>query len=332
MKRREFIGSLGGMTVWPLIASRAQDRGRVHRVAWVSTTSAVSELVGPIPKLPIARVFLQALRDLGYIEGKNLTIEWRSAEGKWEKLAEIIQNLVDENVDVIVAPANKVTQVAKTVTQKVPIVMMGNGSPVESGFVQSLARPGGNITGVAYDPNVEEVIPKRLQTLRELLPGVTHLAFLASRETEQWKKVNEKLARELGFDFLVADHAPTDYREAFALIAREKPGALLVASGADNYANRELIADFAARSQLPAMYGLRDYVDAGGLISYGPDSSDFFRRGAVYVDRILRGATPSDLPVEQSTRYELVINVKAAKAINLTIPLILFARADEVIE
>jgi putative ABC transport system substrate-binding protein len=186
---------------------------------------------------------------------------------------------------------------------------------------------------VAYDANVEEMIGKRYEILRELLPGVTRLAYLTSGEIDaSWRKDNEILSRKFGFDMFVANHGLTDYREVFGLIAREQAGALYVASGADNYANRGLIADFAARSHVPAMYVLKDYVDAGGLISYGPDALDHYRRGAAYVDRILRGASPSEIPVELPTKFELVINVKAAKAIGLTIPPSLLARADEVIQ
>jgi putative ABC transport system substrate-binding protein len=333
MRRREFIALVGGAAAaWPF-AALAQQTSKVHRVGLVFTTSPVSETVGSDPINPVARALVHGLRDLGYVEGRNLILERRSAEGKWEMLPEIIQQLVDENVDVIVTTANAATQAAKTVTQKIAIVMVGNTSPVRLGFVQSLGRPGGNITGVSYDLNVEELIGKRLEILRELLPGVTRLAWLTAGETDaEWRRDLEILSRKLGFDLLVADHAPTDFREAFTLISREQAGALYVAQGADNYAYRSLIADFAARSHVPAMYGTKEFVDAGGLISYGPDVSDVYRRGAAYVDRILKGATPSEMPVEQPTKYELVINLKTARSLGLTIPTTLLARADEVIE
>jgi putative ABC transport system substrate-binding protein len=276
---------------------------------------------------------LEALRELGYVEGKNLVVEWRSAEGKWAELRQIIQRLVEENVDVIVSTANQITLVAKTVTQRVPIVMMANISPVRLGFVQSLAKPGGNVTGVSYDANVEEIIGKRLEILRELLPGVTRLAWLTSAEMDpSFRRDNEILSRKLGFDVLLVGHAPTDFPEAFALIEREQAGALIVGAGTDHNTFRDLIVDFAARSHLPAMYVHREFVDAGGLMSYGPNILEGIRRGATYVDRILRGAAPSDIPVEQSTKFELIINMKAAKVLGLTIPPSLLARADEVIE
>jgi putative ABC transport system substrate-binding protein len=191
-------------------------------------------------------------------------------------------------------------------------------------------RIGAVFAGNASDPRAQANVAA---FIRELVPGVTRLAWLTAGETDAaWRRDLEILSRRLNFDLLVADHPTTDFQNAFALILREKAGALYVAQGADNYAYRGLIADFAARNHLPAMYGTKEFVDAGGLISYGPDISEVYRRGAAYVDRILKGATPSEMPVEQPTKFELIINLKAAKALGLTVPPSLVARADELVE
>jgi len=205
-------------------------------------------------------------------------------------------------------------------------------SPVEHGLVQTLSRPGGNVTG--FTMNVGSEIPgKQLQLLKELLPRISRVAFLHSKEQEAEGVQNgEAAARELGIKLLPAQHTPTDYAEAFAQIAREKPDALIVGASAVNVAHRRLIVDFAAQMRLPAMYATREFVSAGGLISYGVDFADLFRRAAGYVDRILRGTAPSDLPVEQPTKFDLVINIKTAMTLGVDVPDRLLALADEVIE
>jgi len=331
MRRRDFITLLSGAAVWPF-AARAQERGRIYRVALVFTTSPVSEMAGPDPIHPLARSFVHGLHALGYVQGQNLELEPRSAEGKFERFPEIIRELVSIKVDVIVTVANPMTQAARDATRTIPIVMAYSVSPVEHGVVQSLNRPGGNVTGLTM--NVGSEIPgKQLQLLKELLPRISRVAFLHSKEqVAEGVQNGETAARELGIELLRAEHTPTDYTNAFALIAREHPDALLVGASAVNVANRHLIVEFAAESRLPAMYPTREFVDAGGLISYGVDFHDLFRRAAGYVDRILRGAAPSDLPVEQPTKFDLVINVKTATALGLAIPDKLLALAYEVIE
>ena len=332
MKRREFITLLGGAAAaWPL-AARAQQTGRVYRVALVFTTSPVAEMIGPDPIHPMARSFEQGLRALGYLQGQNLVLEHRSAEGKFERFPEIIRALVSINVDVIVTVTNPMTRAAKDVTRTVPIVVAYSVSPVENGLVQSLSRPGGNVTGLTM--NVGSAIPgKQLQLLRELLPRISRVAHLYSKEeVAEEVQSGETAGRELGIKVLPAEHTPTDYNDAFALIVREHPDAMVVGASAANVANRHLIIEFAAQRRLPAMYASREFVNAGGLISYGVDFADLFRRAAGYVDRILRGAAPSDLPVEQPTKFELVINLKTAKSLGLEIPDKLLALADEVIE
>jgi putative ABC transport system substrate-binding protein len=331
MKRREFITLLGGAAIWP-VAARAQQAGKVNRVGLIFTTSPVSEMAGPDPIHPVARSFVQGLRALGYVEGQNLVLEHRSAEGKFERFPEIIRELVSIKVDVIVTVTNAMTRAAKDVTRTVPIVMAYSVSPVEHGLVQSLSRPGENVTGLTM--NVGSAIPgKQLQFLRELLPRLSRVAHLYSKE-ELAEEVQsaETAGRELKIKVLRAEHTPTNYNDAFALIAREHPDAMVVGASAVNVANRHLIVEFAAQKRLPAMYASREFVNVGGLISYGVEFADLFRRAAGYVDKILRGAKPADLPVEQPTKFDLVINLKTAKALGLDVPDKLLALADEVIE
>jgi ABC-type uncharacterized transport system substrate-binding protein len=331
MKRREFITLLGGAAAWP-IGARAQQTGRVYRVGLVFTTSPVSEMAGPDPIHPLARSFVQALAARGYLQGQNLLLEHRSAEGKFERFPGIMQELVSIKVDVIVTVANPMTQAAKEVTGTVPIVMAYSVSPVEHGMVHSLSRPGGNVTGLAM--NVGSEIPgKQLQVLKELFPRISRVAFLHSKEQEaEGVQNDEAAARKLDITLLRAEHTPTDYTDAFAFIAREHPDALVVGASAVNVANRHLIVEFAAQKRLPAMYATREFVNIGGLISYGVDFHDLFRRAAGYVDKILRGVKPADIPVEQPAKFALVINLKTAKGLGLQIPDKLLALADEVIE
>ena len=332
MQRREFITLLGGAAAaWPL-AARAQQTGKVYRVGLVFTTSPVSEMAGPDPIHPAARGFVQGLRALGYLEGQNLVLEHRSAEGKFERFPEIIRELVSIKVDIIVTVTNPMTRAAQDVTRTVPIVVAYSVSPVEYGLVQSLSRPGGNVTGLTM--NVGSEIPgKQLQLLKQLLPRISRVAFLHSKEqVAEGVQSGEAAGRELGIKLLPAEHTPTDYTDAFALIAREHPDALVVSESAANVANRRLIVEFAAQRRLPAMYATREFVNAGGLISYGVEIADLFRRAAGYVDKILKGAAPGDLPVEQPTKFQLVVNLKTAKALGLTVPPSVLALADEVIE
>jgi putative tryptophan/tyrosine transport system substrate-binding protein len=332
IRRRDFITLLGGAAAaWPH-AARAQQTGKVNRVALIFTTSPVSEMAGPEPIHPVARSFVQGLRALGYLEGQNLVLEHRSAEGKFERFPEIIRELVSIKVDVIVTVTNAMTRAAKDVTRTVPIVMAYSVSPVEHGLVQSLGRPGGNVTGLTM--NVGSAIPgKQLQLLKELLPRVSRVAVLYSKEeVAEEAQSGQAAGRELGIKVLPAEHTPTDYNDAFALIAREHPDAMVVSASAANVANRHLIVEFAAQGRLPAMYASREFVNAGGLICYGVELADLFRRAAGYVDKILRGANPADLPVEQPTKFELVINLKTAKALGLDVPDKLLALADGVIE
>jgi len=269
---------------------------------------------------------------LGWIDGKNLVIEWRSAEGRYERFPEIFRELLSIKVDLIVTVTRPGAIAAREVTQTVPIIMVAVTDPVAVGLVQSLARPGGNITGSTDDTGVENN-GKRLQLLKELLPAVSRVAclWLAGSMGDEMHSL-ETAARALGINILHAEHSPTDYARAFALITREQPDALFVTQTGANFANRRLIVDFAANSKLPAIYPHREYAVSGGLIAYGMEAAALFRRASSYVDKILKGAKPADLPVEQPTRFELIINLKTAKGLGLVIPPTLLARADEVIE
>jgi ABC-type uncharacterized transport system substrate-binding protein len=331
MKRREFIMLLGSAATWPL-AARAQQTARVYRVALVFTTSPVSEMAGPDPIHPVARSFVHGLRALGYLEGQNLVLEHRTAEGKFERFPKIIGELVSRRVDVIVTVTNAMTRAAMDVTRTVPIVMAYSVSPVEHGLVQSLSLPGGNVTGLTM--NIGSAIPgKQLQLLKELLPRISRVAHLYSKgELAEEIQSAETAGRELGIKVLPAEHTPTDYRGAFAFIERERPDAMIVGASAANVANRHSILEFAEQRRLPAMYASREFVSAGGLISYGVELADLFRRAAGYVDRILKGAAPSTLPVEQPIKFQLVINLKTAKMLDLSVPATLLALSDETLE
>ena len=316
----------------PLVAG-AQQAGKVHRVGVVLTTSPVAEMSGPEPVHPLIRTFAHALRALGYIEGKNLILERRSAEGRFDRFSDIVTDLVRLQSDVIVTVGTPMTQRAKEVTTTVPIVFVGGFDPVASGIVQSLARPGGNVTGFAFfiDP---EIHAKRLQLLKEAVPKISRVAFLGLK-SEWADPVGHRLqaaAQALGLTLFLAEHTPSQYGDAFGIVTRERADALFVSSGPANYASRRLIVDFATRQRLPSMHAYREAVELGGLMEYAADNHDLFRRAAGYVDKILSGTKPADLPVEQPTKFELVINLKTAKALGLTIPPSVLGRADHVIE
>jgi putative ABC transport system substrate-binding protein len=285
----------------------------------------------------LQEAFLQGLRDLGYVEGRNLVIEYRDAGGKFERLPALAAELVALKVDVILAPSAVAALAAKQATRTLPIVFAGVPGPVTSGLVTSLARPGGNVTGLsALTP---ELVGKCLEQLKQAVPGVSRVAVLwqpgalPERTDKDMLKGAEVAARALGVrpQFLEA-RGPEDFDRAFAAMTRARADALTVLPSPMLNTERRRLVDLAAKNRLPAVYPWRESVDAGGLMSYGPDRADMFRRAATYVDRILKGAKPGDLPVEQPTKFELVINLKAAKALGLTIPQSLLQRADELIQ
>jgi len=331
--RRAFVGSLSGGLLSVSLAAEAQQAGKVYRVALVFTTAPVSEMQGPDPVHPLVRAFLEQLRALGYVQGQNLVFEPRSAEGRFERFREILEELISRKVDVLVVNGNDMTRVAKRVTSTIPIVMVFVNDPASDGLVNSLARPGGNVTGVTGTAG-PEIEGKRVELLKEALPKIRRVALLGTKLDweDSFGKSSQAAARAFQVTLVHAEHTPENYSDAFARIVRDRPDALLVPNSTSNFARRLLIVDFATKNRLPGMYSLRNFTEAGGLMSYGPDFRDQFRRLAVYVDRILKGARPADLPVEQPTKFELVINLKTTKALGLTIPPTLLARADQVIE
>jgi len=335
MRRREFITLLCSAAVARPIAALAQQAGKVYRVGLIITTSSVSEMAGPEPVHLPTRAFVQGLRALGYVEGQNLILERRSAEGRFERFGDIVAELVRLKADVIVTVGNPMTRAAKAVTTTVPIVTAVSADPVGEGIVQSLARPGGNITGLTNSAG-PEIEAKRLELLREMLPRVSRVAYLGSKEDKDWESPNGKsvrtAAQALGVTLALAESTPRQYTDAFTLISRSQAEALFVSRTPSAYADRALIADFATRTRLPSMFAWREAVELGGLMSYGVNQADHYRRAATFVDKILKGAKPADLPVEQPTKFELVINLMTAKALGLTVPPTLLARADEVIE
>ena len=327
MDRRTFIGTLtAGLLAAPL-AARAQPAGEIYRIGFLGNSTAALEanLVGP---------FREGLRDLGYVEGRNLVIEYRWAEGKYERFPQLVAELLALKVDVIVSAGTPAALAVKQATTTVPMVMAAVGDPVGTGLIASLARPGGNLTGLAaISPDLEG---KRFELLRELLPKLSHVSFLVN-PANALHTVSEKHAREaatvlrLKLQF-VGVRSEAEFDHAFETIARERPGAMVVLADRVFLHARQRIVDFAARHRLPTVYPYRELAEAGGLMCFGSNYPDMHRRAAAYVDKILKGAKPADLPVEQPTKFELVINLKTAKALGLTIPPSLLQRADQVIE
>ena len=318
-----------GLFAVPL-AAEAQQAAQAPRIGYLATNLAGSPRASH-------EAFLQGLRDLGYVEGKNVVIEYRDAVGQDERLPALAAELAALKIDVIVTAAGTlVALAAKRATTTLPIVFIAVGDPVTSGLVGSLARPGGNLTGLST--LAPELASKWLELLKQAVPGVSRVAFLrqpgALGDADKVVlKGAEVAARALGVWLqLVEARGPADLDRVFSDMTKAHADALIVLSTTLFSGERRRLVDLAARHRLPTMFPFRSYVDAGGLMSYGPNVADLFRRAATYVDKILKGAKPSDLPVEQPTKFELVINLKAAKALGLTIPQAVLARADEVIQ
>jgi putative ABC transport system substrate-binding protein len=323
-----FSLSLTGALLFALWSPvEAQEFKNIPRVGFLSATDAENER-------DRLAVFREGLRELGYVEGKNILIEYRFAEGKLDRLPELAAGLARLNVNVIVTAGNEAVQAAKNATQTIPIVMAFSGDPVGAGFIASLARPGGNITGLSRI-NVE-LSAKRLELLNETIPGATRIAVLFNPEGRvpllALKEV-QALAQKLGLQIQALEmQAPQDIESAFRSAASERAGAVMTLPGGFTGFYRTRIVNLAAKSRLPAMYNNSRFVEDGGLMSYASDQREEFRRATLYVDKILKGAQPADLPVEQPTKFELIINLKAAKQIGLTIPPSVLARADKVIK
>jgi putative ABC transport system substrate-binding protein len=307
--------------------AEAQQPAKVLRIGYLNAASVYSE---------VARneAFQQGLRELGYVEGKNIVIEWRSADEKPDRLPRLAAELVRLNVNVIVTSGSSVTRAAKAATHTIPIVMAQDNDPVGNGFVASLARPGGNITGLAT--LAPEISGKRLELLKEIVPKLSRVAVLGTStapSNAQNLKELELAAGALGVKLQYLDVLSSkDIETAFRAADKGRADAVFAAGGPVLASQRIQIADLAVKSRLPAIYWRSDFVEAGGLMSYGVSLPDLDRRAATYVDKILKGAKPAELPVEQPTKFELVINLKAAKQIGLTIPPNVLARADRVIK
>jgi putative tryptophan/tyrosine transport system substrate-binding protein len=323
MKRRECIALLGGIVVWPL-AARAQQGGQTFRVGIVETISAELNATN-------LAAFRGGLRELGYAEGRNLVLEYRSADGDARRFPALISELIGLKVDLIVTRGTPAALAAKNATKTIPVVMAGLGEPLL--VVDRLARPGGNITGLSgLQPELET---KRVELLTEMAPGsagIEALLNMSNPVTAPQLKELERAVRSKGLPFRLFDVRGRDDIERALSALDGASEAVVVGLEALTQEHRKLIAELAAKHRLPAIYGGREFVDAGGLMFYGPSFADMYRRAATYVDKIFKGTKPADLPVEQPTRFELIVNVRAAKAIGLVVPATLLARADEVIE
>jgi putative ABC transport system substrate-binding protein len=310
-------------------ATEAQQPGKIARIGFLSLNMAGN------PRGTDS--FRQGLREHGYVEGRNVVIEYRDAERKFERFPALAAELIALKVDVIVAPSVVASQAAKQATKTIPIVFAGVADPVADGLVASLARPGGNVTGLSS--LAPQLVAKRLELLKEAVPGVSRVAILwqpgSGMEGTDKKTLKdaEVAARALGVRLQVVEaRGPAELQRAYADMTRERANALVVLGTPMFFTERERIAGLAIGNRLPAMFSTRQFVEVGGLMAYGASLDDLLRRTATYVDRLLKGAKPADLPVEQPTKFELVISLKTAKALGVTIPQALLLRADEVIQ
>jgi putative tryptophan/tyrosine transport system substrate-binding protein len=326
-RRREFVVTLGSAVAWPL-AARAQQPGKTYRIGFLANDPA-------IPTQPAGQAFLDVLRESGFIEGKNVIIDRRFTGGRPEQYDPLVAELAQLRPDVLVTSANEATLAAKRANIAMPIVMMSVSDPVGQGIVASLASPGGNITGVIQD-DTAEILAKRMQLLKDAVPHAAKVAVLFNPdepyERSQWQQL-EVAARSLKVTLrqLVARRV-SEIEGAFASIGSDRPDVLLLPISSFDFANRKLIIELALKNGLPAMSPFKEATEIGGLMSYGSVRVDRFRDAAIYVSKILKGAKPADLPVELPTKYELVVNLKTARSLNLEIPRDLLLVADDVIE
>ena len=326
-RRTWLLGSLSLLAA-PLVVE-AQPPAKVFRLGLLGGSSPTSPEAAHV-----WGGFFQGLRELGYVEGQNVIIEGRYYGDRIERLPALAAELVRLQVDVIVAGAAPAPEAAKRATSTIPIVMANHTDPLGSGLVASLAKPAGNVTGLSIVS--PELRGKQLQLLKEAVPGLTRVAALSNPTVPFYAHEARELeaaarSLKLGLQFVEA-RAPSEITAAFSAATKERAGALIVLGGSMFFAHRARISELAAKSRLPAMYGAKEYAEAGGLMAYGVSVRDSFRRAAGYVDRILKGAKPGDLPIEQPTKFELMVNLKTAKALGLTIPPSLLAQADQVIQ
>ena len=325
--RRELLAALGGTAAaWPFVA-RAQQAGKVWRIGYVAGVSR-SAASGSYA------AFVQGMRELGYVEGKNFVIEWRSVEGRYERFPEIAAELMRLKVDIFVTGVTAALPALQRTTTTIPIVMAYSTDPVGNGLVASLVHPGGNITGLAGSS--DDSSPKQLELLTTIVPNVSRIGLLGNPDTETYSSVlnnAQDAARKVGLSLVpIEARNSREIEDAFAAFAKERVPAVMVAVDAVFFGQRWRIAELALANRLATMFALRKYAEAGGLMSYGENVADFFRRAASFVDKIFKGANPGDLPVEQPTKFNLVINRKTADALGVTIPPQLYIFADEVIE
>jgi len=331
MRRRESLRALAALALGAPLRAWAQPAAGSHRIGFLALRSR-STAANPDP---LYDAFVREMRALGYVEGKNLAIEWRFADGKADRLPALAAELVGSNVGVIVTHASPPTRAAQRATSRIPIVSAAMGAPVISGFAKSLARPGGNVTGLS--PINLDLGPKQMELLKTLLPGASRIALLANPDNrvgyQGLVRTHQENTQRLGVTSLWADaRDPDGIRRSYADLARERADAVILAADGFFFGQRRLFAELEAAHRLPSMSSYREFVDAGTLISYGQNIADYYRRAAVYVDRILKGAKPEELPIEQPTRIHLAINRKTAGALGITVPAELLLRADEVIE
>jgi len=327
MDRRAFIALVGGSILAAPLATEAQPAGKVPRIGFLGATSAFTEK-GRI------EAFRQGLHELGYVAGENIVIEWRWAEGEFDRLPVLATELVRLSVEIIVTGGSTSTGAAKKVTTTIPIVMAQTNDPVGSGFVASLARPGGNVTGLSNF--ARELSGKRLELLKAVVPKLSRVAVFGDSTTPgnaQALRETELAARALKVQLQYLDIlGPKGIETAFREASKGRADAVIVLVAPALVSQRRQMAELAVKNRLPAAYGAEEFVEHGGLMSYGVSVSDLYRRAATYVDKILKGAKPGDLPIEEPTKFELVINLKTAKALGLTIPQSVLGRADQVIE
>ena len=324
MDRRAFIGGVAAAVLGPR-AAYAQTPAKARRIGLLMTTT-------PAAAAHIIVAFADGLRALGHVEGKNVLFEYRWAAGDRERFAEMAADLVRQHVDVLVASSQAAALAAQRATRTIPIVMVNASDPMEAGLVASLVRPGGNVTGLSQQIT-REIRAKQLQLLKEMLPKMSRVGVLHSAATTVGLREYEAAGQTLEVRVQVVEiRNRNDLESAFAAMARERIDALLVPADPFLFTERQRVAELAREYRLAGMYSTREYAEAGGLMSYSARLSEQFRRAAIYVDKILRGASPATLPVEAPSHYELVINLKTAKALGLTIPPSLLHRADQVIE
>jgi putative ABC transport system substrate-binding protein len=327
MNRRNTIFALAAFGASPLACYAQQQTGKIARIGFLSPYPASIAA-------PRAEAFRQGLRDLGWVEGRNIAVEYRYADGIYERLPGIAAELVELNVDVIVASPSPAIRAAQKATATIPIVMPGTGDPVGSGFVKSLARPGGNITGLALMSN--DLSPKLLDLLRSLIPSLSRVAVLVNPSSSPNRAILDNAraaARRVGIDIVPLEaNTAREIENGFSSMVQSRAQAVIVGQAWFFVLQQRQIAELASKYRLPSITGNREFAEAGGLMSYGQNIADHYRHAAVYVDKILKGAKPADLPVEQPTKFEMVVNLKAAKIIGLAVPPSLLARADEVIQ